>query len=171
MAKASVAEKKRRSKVKILPWQKWDVVLHNRRMLNSYYSLVGSRLVDVNDSPEILAKLLYEAPFVVVSHGIEDDPIFKYGNQRALELFEMDWEEFTKLPSRKSAEPIDQIKRDRLLKEVNKNGFITNYKGVRITKSGRRFLIEQAVVWNVLDENGKYCGQAATFSNWKFLSK
>ncbi|MDQ6733057.1 MAG: MEKHLA domain-containing protein, partial [Nitrospirota bacterium] len=42
-------------------------------------------------------------------------------------------------------------------------------RGVRISKTGRRFLVEQALVWNVLDVDGKMVGQAATFSQWKRL--
>src|SRR3990172_8531438 len=42
-------------------------------------------------------------------------------------------------------------------------GFIETYRGVRISRSGRRFLIEQATVWNILDANGRSAGQAATF--------
>ena len=41
--------------------------------------------------------------------------------------------------------------------------------GVRISRTGRRFLVEQAVVWNVLDGHGTRRGQAATFSRWTAL--
>ena len=41
--------------------------------------------------------------------------------------------------------------------------------GVRIAKSGRRFRIAQAIVWNLLDEHGARCGQAAMFEHWEFL--
>jgi hypothetical protein len=75
-----------------------------------------------------------------------------------------------KLPSRETAEPGEQAERERLLQTVTKQGYIDNYRGIRITKSGRRFLIEQATVWNLLDENGGHYGQAATFSQWRFLS-
>ena len=50
--------------------------------------------------------------------------------------------------------------------EVTRNGFVNNYEGIRISKTGRRFLVKNAIVWNVLDENGAYSGQAATFDNW-----
>lgn len=39
-----------------------------------------------------------------MSHGLEVDPVFNYANQCALDLFEMTWEDFIKLPSRLSAE-------------------------------------------------------------------
>ena len=82
---------------------------------------------------------------------------------------ELTWEELVALPSRKTAEPSEQEQRERLLATVTRQGYIDDYRGVRITKSGRRFLIEQATVWNLLDQKGEYCGQAATFDHWRFL--
>jgi hypothetical protein len=56
-----------------------------------------------------------------------------------------------------------------LLATVARQGFIDDYRGVRIAKSGGRFVIEQATVWNLLDENRAHYGQAATFSHWRYL--
>ncbi len=109
------------------------------------------------------------APFVLVSHGPEADPILNYGNRRALELWEMGWEEFTRTPSRLTAEVPDRAERARLLAEVGRKGFIDDYSGIRISKGGRRFRIAGATVWNLVDERGEYRGQAATFSDWTYL--
>jgi len=48
-------------------------------------------------------------------------------------------------------------------------GFIDDYAGIRISKSGRRFKISRATVWNLISEDGQPCGQAAMFTQWKFL--
>jgi hypothetical protein len=56
-----------------------------------------------------------------------------------------------------------------LLEAVTRHGFIDDYRGVRVSQSGRRFLIENATVWNLLDEAGAPYGQAATFSVWKYV--
>jgi hypothetical protein len=56
-----------------------------------------------------------------------------------------------------------------LLAAVTENGYIDNYEGVRISRTGKRFLIRHAVVWNLWDNNGSYRGQAACFDQWKFL--
>ena len=42
--------------------------------------------------------------------------------------------------------------------------------GVRISKTGKRFKIDQAIIWNISDAHGRYCGQAATFDTWQFLA-
>ena len=146
-----------------------NVILHNQRMLNSFQRWTGQELITRNSSPEEEAEVLFNAPFAVVSHDTEADPIFKYGNKKALELFEMTWEEFIKMPSRNSAEPMEQKLRAEFMANVTKNGFVDNYEGVRISNTGKRFLMKNAIVWNVLDEGGKYCGQAATFSSWMYL--
>jgi len=41
---------------------------------------------------------------------------------------------------------------------------------VRIASTGRRFLVENALIWNVVDEKGQRVGQAATFSQWTWLT-
>jgi len=115
------------------------------------------------------AKALFIAPFVVLSHNTDADPIFNYANRTALDLFELTWTQLTTLPSRQSAEPPNQNERARLLAEVTTSGFIDNYSGIRISRSGRRFLITRATVWNLVDAMGNHQGQAATFSEWEFL--
>jgi hypothetical protein len=108
-------------------------------------------------------QVLWQAPVAIVAHGTEADPIFFYGNRLALQSFEMTFEEFTKLPSRLSADPLAQEAREKLLEQVAQQGFIDGYVGVRIAKGGRRFRIEQTIVWNLVDELGGYHGQAAAF--------
>lgn len=142
---------------------------HTACLLQSYRNWTGRNLVPASGSPEDRARFLFEEPFVVISHGIEDDPVLNYGNQAALRLWEMSWEEFTKMPSRLTAEPMEQAERARLLSEVSKNGYMDGYRGIRVTKTGRRFRVESARVWNLLDGRNRYCGQAATFSRWTYL--
>jgi hypothetical protein len=115
------------------------------------------------------AAWLFHAPLAVLSHDTQADPIFVYGNQTALDLFELDWAALTRMPSRLTAEPAAREERARLLSEVSAKGFITDYRGVRISTSGRRFLIHDAVVWNLFDQQGQYRGQAAAFARWTAL--
>ena len=48
--------------------------------------------------------------------------------------------------------------RARLLETVARRGFIDDYSGVRISKTGRRFRIIRATVWNLLAEDSRPCG-------------
>ncbi len=116
-----------------------------------------------------LAEKIFHAPFALVSHGTEADPVLNYGNAVALALWEMPWAELTRTPSRLTAEAPNREERARLLDAVTRRGFIDDYSGVRISKNGKRFRIAQATVWNLISADGKNCGQAAMFSRWEFL--
>ena len=129
----------------------------------------GRSLIADTSDPAGAAQALYDAPYALLSHGIQADPIINYANRTAQQLFEMDWHCFTRLPSRLSAETALQSERDALLQRVTEQGFIDDYSGIRISASGKRFLIEQATVWNLIDAQGQYCGQAAMFSHWRML--
>ncbi|HEY8299100.1 MAG TPA: MEKHLA domain-containing protein [Methyloceanibacter sp.] len=133
-------------------------------LTESYARLVGTPLV----TPGKDATWLYrEAPFVVLAHGPDPDPRFIYTNKTAQDCFGYSWEEFLALPSRLSAETQDQAERQRLLDLVRRDGFMSGYRGVRIAKSGRRFIIAGGVVWELIDKDGARHGQAATFSSWR----
>jgi hypothetical protein len=149
-------------------WADPVVVRWNQLLLDSFRRWLGRELIERKGSPEEQARALYHAPIVVVSHGMEADPILNYGNKIALVLWELDWERFTKTPSRLTAEPVNQAERARMLAQAQEKGFIDDYKGVRISGTGKRFLVEQAIVWNVVSAEGQQVGQAATFSKWKF---
>ena len=142
---------------------------HVARLTRSFRRWTGKDLIDPSLPAGEQARELYYAPFVVLSHDSSPDPILNYANEIGLRLFELSWDELIAMPSRLTAQAPDQAARARLLAAVNTRGFIDDYSGVRIAKSGRRFAIERATVWNLLDENGAPCGQAATFSEWRFL--
>ncbi|HEY0958681.1 MAG TPA: MEKHLA domain-containing protein [Novosphingobium sp.] len=127
----------------------------------SFVHLLGYPLVEADRDP-IMA--LWEIPKVVVAHGAQEDPIFFFGNAQALAAFECDVATFTTMPSRLSAEAPARSERQKLLDRVSRNGFIDDYAGVRISSKGRRFHIERATVWNLMDVEGNYHGQAATFT-------
>ena len=142
---------------------------HISLIATSYRQLLGKPLVDPVLNDKTAAARLFNAPFVLLSHNTAADPIFNYANKKALELFELEWQELIALPSRLSAEPVDQEQRRKLLAQVTDNGFIDHYQGVRISKTGKRFKINNAVVWNLYDRNEIYKGQAACFNEWLFL--
>lgn len=136
---------------------------------DSYGKLTGLDLLDSTDRSLSAADALFFAPFALMSHSGMPDPIFNFGNQTALQLFEMDWDTFTILPSRMSAEPENRAERAALLQQVAEKGFIDNYSGIRISSTGKRFRIQRATVWNVTDEKMKVISQAAMFKHWEYI--
>ena len=116
------------------------------------------------------ASWLYRhAPFVVLAHNTDADPRFIYANKAAQACFGYSWDEFVTLPSRLSAEEGLREERQVALERVARDGCIADYSGVRIAKSGRRFRISGAVIWQLIDDSGIFRGQAATFSGWSHL--
>lgn len=109
---------------------------------------------------------LYDTSFVVLAHDIAPDPVFFYANRKAQQLFEMSWDEMVSLPSRHSAESPARSDRQRLLDQVARQGYIDDYSGIRVSKTGKRFLIGSATVWNLMDAAGQVVGQAAAFAAW-----
>ena len=43
----------------------------------------------------------------------------------------------------------------------------TGYQGLRISKSRRRFWIEDVTVWQLIDEQGTLHGQGAIYRRWR----
>jgi len=139
-----------------------------RLILGNYRRLLGDDLIAPGDDP---VTALFQAPRVVLSAlgSFGSDHLFNYANRAALELFEYSWDELIGRPSSASAEPAHRDERRRLLDEVGRHGFIENYAGIRVSQTGRRFRIGPATVFNLLDDEGRYLGQAATFSRWQTL--
>lgn len=151
------------------PWTELPGAVQSDRarvtlIAESYAHFAGRPLVPKSD-PDVL-EAMWVAPFCIVAHDTAADPIFFFGNLAALRLFEMDFESFTKLPSRYSAEPLVREERQQLLERVNREGLINDYSGVRITATGKRFRIRRASVWNLVDSHGAKHGQAAAFRDW-----
>mgnify|MGYP001439022604 FL=1 len=147
-------------------WNTPERIQHTQLMLDSFERYLGRSLIDRSGNSRLEAEKVFRAPFVVVSHGTQDDPILNYGNATALEMWEMDFTTLTPTPSRLTAEPVHRDERARLLKRTTEDGFVDDYRGIRISRTGKRFQIHQAIVWNLLDTSGVYRGQAATFSEW-----
>jgi hypothetical protein len=139
---------------------------HALLIMRSFLRWTGHDLVPQRDRAIEQARHLWDASFAVVSHTTDAEPRFNYGNRTALALFEMSWDEFTSLLSRHSAPPMHQDERARMLERVAQHGYATHYHGIRITRSGRRFMLEDGIIWNLQDEHDRYRGQAAMFAQW-----
>lgn len=132
-------------------------------LVGSFRRLVGGRLVEKERGPEWLYG---DAPFVVIAHNTEPDPVFIYANATAQRRFGYNWGEFTKLKSKLSTGSGEREERQPLLDALTRNGYMVNYRGLRVTRSGSRFWMEDGIVWQLRDRHGQYHGQAAMFSKW-----
>lgn len=177
------------------PWQNPSAIAHVQLLQDSFRHWFGQELLSLglnragcadsvqshsvpSDSvqpdsvladPVQAAAALYYAPFALLSHGCQVDPILNYGNQTALVLWDRSWDDFTTMPSRLTAEPEVREGRSQLLAQAKQQGYLTDYEGVRISKTGQRFLIRKAMIWQVFDAAGQIQGQAAAFQDWQRL--
>ncbi len=150
-------------------WLSAPMVRKAVRLLDSHRHWLGRELVPRGDTAVEDARFLRESPIVVVAHGTEDDPLLNYANRRALQLWACALDDLLGLPSRFTAEPVEREEREAMLRRTAAFGFVDDYGGVRISRTGQRFLIRKATVWNVLDEEGGPAGQAAAFADWEWL--
>ena len=150
-------------------WQKPEIIDWSQIILDSYQKLLGKELIERTGDKSNQAKTLFYAPFVVYSHNTDPDPLYNYGNEQGLKLWEMDWQELITTPSRTTTQPLEREERAKFLEQTISKGYITDYQGIRISKKGTKYKIDNVTVWNLTDNQGKYCGQAATFSQWKII--
>jgi hypothetical protein len=144
-----------------------------RALIDSHQHLTGRPLIALPAGPAddlAVAAALYHAPRVVLAHDAAENPVFIYANLCAQSLWELDWDAFLALPSQQSAAPAARAERAALLARVRANGFIDDYRGERVSATGKRFTIEAATVWNLPVLAGRAgpgrAGQAATFARW-----
>lgn len=130
----------------------------------SFARLTGGTLIDA--AADDLEAVMWSAERAILAHGTQDPPLFFYANRLGLKLFAMSAKEILGLPSYKSAEPDLREERAAMLAKLEADDVIADYSGIRIGADGRRFMIERAYVWNIVDEKGVRHGQAATWTDW-----
>lgn len=130
---------------------------------DNFFHRNGKALPAPPDIAERAHWLHEKAPYSILAHGTGDDPRFIYANRFALSCFQYDEEAFLQLPSRLSAAPQDRSERERLLQGVSLHGIAYDYRGPRVDKLGRTFMIYDGVVWRLSQPDGTPFGQAALF--------
>lgn len=132
-------------------------------LVGSFRRVVGRDLLEKNRGPEWLYG---DAPFAVVAHNSEAEPLFVYANATAQRRFGYSWSEFTRLKAKLATGQVKSCEQAQLLDAIDRKGFVTNYRGLQVMKSGGRFRTEDATVWQLKDRHGVSQGQAAMFSKW-----
>ena len=127
-------------------WYSDLMVNHASNLIKSYFHVTGGKeLVPMRileNDPAEAAKLLFFLPDrVVVSHGNQKDldgPVLNYGNSAALKRWGASWEELTNMPSKYTAETVEQSARAEFMRKVTDDGVVENYSGVRIALNKSR---------------------------------
>ena len=132
-----------------------------REILDSYRRLLGRDLVARSGDPGEDARRLFHLPLAVLAHDTSTDPLLDWANLAAGRAFDAAPESLLGRPSADTA-PADAVAdRNELFDVLARQGFVTGYSGVRISLSGRRFVIDDVTVFEVADAAGRPAGHAA----------
>ena len=101
--------------------------------------------------------------FGVLSHGTQSDPVYNYGNQASLILFEQTIDNLCKTPSRFSTVPELMDDRKKLIEQIETRGYGYIDNAIRISDKGNLFMMETILVWTVFDDDDQRIGLAAIY--------
>ncbi|KRA82940.1 MEKHLA domain-containing protein [Altererythrobacter sp. Root672] len=133
----------------------------------SFARIAGKPLVDPASGG--IEEAMWLAPRVIMAQGIDAVPRIFYANRLALDLYEMTASAFIGMPSHLCAEPIRRAELLRMFARLDKDDWIEGFNGVRVASSGRRFKVDTALTWNVIDEHGTRVAQAASYAEWEYI--
>ena len=136
-----------------------DIATHIQMLDNSLHNLTGKGIIErigISDNIDNLStqkefvykNICMNERWVLISHGIEEDPIYNFVNVAGLKAFVRTWDEFKKLPSRQSVvfQTTDEKLRIELMKKVTTCGFVEGASGIRVRGDGQFLRLVDAVV-------------------------
>ena len=141
-------------------------------LLQSHQRAFGRSLIAIGqpDPPQrLISQALFACGFPVLAHGTGNDPKLTYANAAALQLWDSCWSDLIGMPSRLTAPETERAERSNALGQAKRLDAVKNYRGIRISREGRRFMINNAKIWTLWDGDGQVCGQAASFSTWWWI--
>ena len=147
------------------PWQSAETLCLVSRLLRSHQKAFDRPLLDGRDQNQ----QLFNSAMAVLAHDNSHDPRLIYANATALRLWERSWDEMIGMPSRYTAEEEERQQRTSALQQAKQQDAFEGYSGVRVSRTGQRFMISNARIWTLWDETDSNCGQAAAFSSWRWL--
>jgi MEKHLA domain len=103
--------------------------------------------------------------FAVLSHGVQEDPIYLYFNRAAFGTFQFPEQVAYKTPSRYSAPPGPErdVTRARQVDAAVQHDHTVIPEAIRQTHHGNLIRVRNIILWNVYDENGDRVGQTAIY--------
>ncbi|MBL6794386.1 MAG: MEKHLA domain-containing protein [Synechococcus sp. BS307-5m-G36] len=153
------------------PWLKADQQALVAQLLHSHqWAFQRPLIASARQQPlRLSCQELFACGFPVLAHDGGPEPKLTYANAAALGLWDAPWDELVGLPSRLTAPTAEQAERSLALNKAKSDDAIEGYSGIRISRKGRRFMIQNARIWTLWDEQQHACGQAASFSNWWWM--
>lgn len=110
--------------------------------------------------PVDLSLKLYHAPFLVFSVDNSESPRYNYLNYRAQQAFEINRESIDNFYMIDSVPEQLQGSLLGFAQHIRKTGKFANYNGLRMSKSGIQFRLNNAFVWSLFTQDDNYEGIA-----------
>jgi PAS domain-containing protein len=130
-------------------------------VLESFRRLLGRELITRSGNAAEDARRLFDLPIAVLAHDTSPAPLLDWANQAAARAFEATPESLLGRPSAATA-PADALAdRGKLFEALARDNFVIGYSGVRVSLTGRRFIIDDVTVFEVTDAAGRPAGHAA----------
>jgi len=148
-----------------------DVENHIRLMDKSLEKTSGKSLFEwiqerqePGETPiENASQLHKNKRFGILSHGTQVDPVYNYGNTAGLELFEQTLERLCETPSRFSTVPRLMGDRRESIKNIERAGYGTIQRAIRVSARGSLFCTADILVWTIKDDENRRIGLAALY--------
>lgn len=132
-----------------------------REILDSYRRLLGRELLPRSGDATEDARRLFDLPLAVLAHDTAPQPRLDWANRAAAMAFDATPESLLGRPSAATT-PADAVAdRGKLFEALARDRFVTGYSGVRVSLTGRRFVIDDVTVFEVTDADGRPAGHAA----------
>ena len=141
-----------------------------RRVIDSFARATGKSLIHQSGiDPEAPGRSAWLGNFALLTHRGDPGATLNYGNAFALRLWEYDWNSFVSTPSAATAPEEASESRDAAMKKVALDNFVSGYSGARISRTGRRFLIQDVTIWRLMDDAGGSFGVGAFFRRYRYF--
>lgn len=130
-------------------------------ILDSFRRHLGRELVERSGDLAEDARRLFDLPLAVLAHDTSPAPLLDWVNLAAARAFDATPETLLGRPSAATAPAEAIADRQHLFTLLAEHGFVTGYSGVRISLTGRRFIIDDVTVLTLADTSGRQAGHAA----------
>ncbi|MEI6239551.1 MAG: MEKHLA domain-containing protein [Planctomycetia bacterium] len=134
-------------------------------ILDSFRRHIGRDLVERSDDPAEDARRLFDLPQAVLAHDTSPAPLLDWANLAAARAFDATPETLLGRPSADTAPADATADRLALFDVLAHQGFVTGYSGVRVSLTGRRFIIDDVTVFALVDDAGRPAGHAAVIGS------
>ncbi|MFM8495456.1 MAG: MEKHLA domain-containing protein [Planctomycetia bacterium] len=135
-----------------------------QEILDSHRRLLGREVVERSGDPAEDARRLFDLPQAVLAHDTAPQPCLDWANHAAARAFDATPKSLLGRPSADTAPADARADRHALFDVLARQGFVTGYSGVRISLTGRRFVIDDVTVLEITDAAGRPTGHAAVIS-------